>query len=244
MKKQTVFCCVAFIFALLLLGCKHDGKNSQAGMLPALPGDHLDRYEMEIQAYEAADAKEMPAAGGVLFAGSSSIRLWSSVASDFAPLPVTNRGFGGSTLPEVEYYAPRIIYKYRPKVMVLYCGENDMAENTAPPVAFQRFKKFIGEMEKNLPNTSIVVISAKPSPSRWALWKSFQQFNDMVAQFAENRPNLRYVDIGDQLLGTDGMPDPALFTEDKLHMNVNGYAKWTSVLKPVVTELYRPQALQ
>ena len=160
------------------------------------------------------------------------------MAQDFAPLPVINRGFGGSTTPEVMHYAKRIVYKYEPSVIVYYCGENDIASDTPPQVAFQNFKKVIGETEKNLAQATVVFISAKPSASRWALWKDIQQFNSMVELFAQNRPSLRYVDISKELLGASGQPDPSLFVEDKLHLNANGYAKWTAVLKPIVTEIY------
>ncbi len=235
-------------FSLLLvfeMSCKHEsGKHSQAGMIPRGDTTQIDRFEGEIKAYEAADQAQMPAKGGVLFVGSSSIRLWTTVAQDFAPLPVINRGIGGSTTPEIIHYAKRIVYKYEPSVIVYYCGENDMASDTPPQVAFQNFKKFIGETEKNLANASIIFISAKPSASRWHLWKSYQQFNTMVEQFAQSRPNMRYVDVTKELLGPNGEPDPSLFVEDKLHLNASGYAKWTAVLKPVVTEVYNSKTVK
>lgn len=238
MKKYIIFALTAMLLAATF-SCKNDpAKLSQAGMIPRGDSTKVDRFEDEIKKFEAADQAQMPANGGVLFVGSSSFRMWNTVAEDFAPLPVINRGFGGSTTPEVMHYAQRIVYKYQPSVIVYYCGENDMASDTPPQVAFQNFKKFIGETEKNLPNTTVVVLSAKPSPSRWALWKDFQQFNSMVEQFAQNRPNLRYVNVGQELLGANGEPDPSLFVEDKLHLNASGYAKWTAVLKPIVTEIY------
>jgi lysophospholipase L1-like esterase len=240
---------ISFLFSLTILlvmfaGCKTDNKNSQAGMFPRGEPDHLDRFEQEIQQFEAADKTAMPPKGSVLFVGSSSIRLWSTLEKDFAPLPVINRGFGGSTIPEVIYYANRIVYKYQPGVVVFYCGENDIAENQAPPVVFQNFKKFIGETEKNLPNTPVIFISAKPSPSRWNLWREMQQFNSMVEKFAENRPSLRYVNITSSLMGLDGQPNSALFVEDKLHMNSQGYERWVKILKPVVQEMYAKEMAQ
>ncbi|MBI1226112.1 MAG: hypothetical protein GC192_12825 [Bacteroidetes bacterium] len=237
--KNFLFSAVLALVLLIFFSCKNEpGKSSHAGLITRGDTMQIDRFEDEIKKFEAADQAQMPAKGGVLFVGSSSFRMWNTVAEDFAPLPVINRGFGGSTTPEVIHYAQRIVYKYEPNVIVYYCGENDIAGDTPPQVAFQNFKKFIGETEKNLPNATVVALSAKPSPSRWALWKNFQQFNSMVEQFAQNRPNLRYVDISGLLLGANGEPDPALFVEDKLHMNADGYAKWTAVLKPIVTEIY------
>jgi lysophospholipase L1-like esterase len=245
MKSPYSFLLLFSISILLAgIGCKGDSPSNQASVLPRGQGEHLDRFEQEIQAFEAADATNMPPQNAVLFVGSSSIRMWNSLAEDFAPLPVINRGFGGSTIPEVSYYAKRVIYKYQPSVVVFYCGDNDLASSDPPALAFQNFKKFIGETEKNLKGTPIVFISAKPSPSRWNLWRNYQQFNAMVEQFANNRPNLRYVDISSTLLDANGQPDPAFFAEDKLHLNSQGYAKWTAVLKPVVMELYEKELAQ
>lgn len=246
MKKLFPFL-LPFSLTLLaiLTGCKGDShSNNQASVLPRGQQKHLDRFEQEIQAFEASDKTSMPPQNAVLFVGSSSIRMWNTLEKDFAPLPVINRGFGGSTIPEVAYYANRIIYKYKPGLIVFYCGDNDLASDDPPALVFQNFKKFIGETEKNLKDTPIVFISAKPSPSRWNMWRNYQQFNSMVEQFAQSWPTLRYVDISTTLLDANGAPDPALFTEDKLHMNSKGYDRWAAMLKPVVTELYEKRLAQ
>ncbi len=231
---------LVFISILALAACKDSSvKTTQGSMFPR-GGDekHLDRFEHEIQAFEAMDKEKMPEKQGILFIGSSSIRMWQTLENDFAPLPVLNRGFGGSTIPEVNYYAERILFKYEPKVIVFYCGENDVAQETQPVVVFQNFKKLAGKIEQRLPNTKFVFISLKPSPSRWHLWKQFQQVNSMVSQFVESRPNFRFLDIQKSLLLPAGEPDPAQFLEDKLHMNSSGYQKWVEMVKPVVAEFY------
>jgi lysophospholipase L1-like esterase len=235
---------ILFLFSilplLLLTNCGGNGGNAtQAGFVTrgSDQAEHLDRFEQEIQTFEAADKAAMPPKNAVLFVGSSSIRLWPDLAADFDPMPVINRGFGGSTIPEVRYYAGRIIWKYEPRVIVFYCGENDIAEETPIAVVFQNFKKFIGEVEHHLPGTEVVFISAKPSPNRWPLWRSFQQFNNMAEQFALNRERLHYEDISGTLLSENGEPDKSLFVEDMLHMNRRGYEKWVEVLKPVLSGL-------
>lgn len=239
MKKLLTFILastLALSFATFSACKARQPGNNQAGFVGRGQSEKIDRYEAEIKKYEEADQLKMPPKGAVLFTGSSSIRMWKTLEQDFAPLPVLNRGFGGSTLPEVGYYAQRIIYKYRPAVVVLYCGENDIAENEAPPFAFQNFKKLIGDLEQNLPEATVIVVSAKPSPLRWNLWPSIRQYNKLTEQFAKNRPNLRYVDISELLLGADGQPDARLFTEDKLHINSSGYERWVKTLKPVIEQ--------
>lgn len=245
--KTIQFLSTTLLLSLLFVNCK-DSKTGahQNGVLSRgeQTEEHLDRFEQEIQAFEQADKKEMPPKGAVLFVGSSSIRLWSTLESDFAPVPVINRGFGGATTPEVDYYADRIIYKYKPELIVFYCGENDIAEETAPAVAFQNLKKYIGETEKNLAGTPVIFISAKPSVARWELWRKFQQFNSMVEQFATARPDFHYVDISSTLLNEEGKPDSTLFVEDGLHLNEMGYEKWVEKLKPMVEEFYGGRTAQ
>lgn len=236
MKKLTLLL-FAFTF---LFACKNNPtETAQSSLTPRGEADnHLDRFEQSIQAFERADEKQMPPKGAILFTGSSSIRMWETLAEDFDPLPVLNRGFGGSTLPEVSHYAERIVYKYKPELVVLYCGENDIAQGDTPMQVFQNFKKFIGETEKNLTGVPIVFISAKPSPDRWKLWKKYEQFNEFVRQFSTARPNLHYVDIGETLLTENGEPDVGLFIEDGLHMNEKGYDRWVEKVRPLVEELY------
>jgi lysophospholipase L1-like esterase len=236
---QRILFLFSFLSLILLTNCGGDGGNATQAGFNSRGGQaaHLDRYEQEIQTFEAADKEAMPPKGAVLFAGSSSIRLWPGLGASFASMPVINRGFGGCTIPEVMHYAERIIWKYEPRVLVFYCGENDIKEETPPAVVFQNFKKFIGGIEQNLPNTEVVFISAKPSPGRWPLWRSFQQFNGMAEQFAQNRERLHFVDISGTLLSENGEPDKSLFLEDMLHMNRQGFEKWVEVLKPVISGL-------
>ena len=233
------------LFFLLAISCKENKPNNQHGsLLPRGEAKHLDRFEHEIQAFEKADKEAMPAKGSILFVGSSSIRLWSSLKDDFAPMPVVNRGFGGSTIAEVNYYADRIVHKYAPSLIVFYCGENDLVEGSPPAIVFQDFKKFIGETEKNLPDVPVVYISAKPSPARWEHWRKYETLNKMVGQFAKARPNLHFIDIAELLMGENGKPDPALFVDDQLHLNRSGYAKWTEALRPVLEGLYEEEVAQ
>ncbi len=241
--KQLLF--AAGLMLLGLFSCKQNTPNTrQAGMFRGGQQPDLTRFEEEIKAFEEADQQSMPPADAILFVGSSSIRMWPSPDSAFAPLPVIQRGFGGATIPEVLHYADRIVWKYQPRVIVFYCGENDIAEGTDLTVVFQNFKKLVGQMEEKLPNAQLIVLSAKPSPARWELWKDFEKFNYMMQQFASQRENVLYLNIGPTLLDSTGKPDKSLFVEDMLHMNRKGYARWERVLKPVLQDVYQKSAVQ
>ncbi len=197
----------------------------------------LQRFEGEIRAFERRDSLRPPAPGGVLFVGSSSIRLWASLEEDMAPLPVLNRGFGGSTLPEELHYAGRIVFPYQPALIVLYCGENDIQAGDLPEVVFQNFKRLVALCRERLPATPIVYLSMKPSPSRWEKWPAFEKGNAMIRRFADSQPGVHFVDVSSVML-RDGRPDGSIFLPDSLHMNAEGYRRWTEVLKPVLLQLW------
>jgi lysophospholipase L1-like esterase len=236
--KQSFLPLVVVLLMAAMSACNNNSPTQQASVLMrSKQADHLDRFESEIQAFEATDRQKMPSAGGVLFIGSSSIRLWEGIHEDFKGIKVINRGFGGSTIPEVQYFADRIVWKYKPRVIVFYCGENDLNGGEHPAQVFQNFKKLIADKQRKLPEAKFIVISAKPSPARWKQWKNFQLLNTMLEQFAASRPEFAFVDVGPLMLTENGQPDAQLFQEDKLHMNKQGYAKWVNILRPVIERM-------
>ncbi len=194
----------------------------------------LDRFESEIQAFEEKDKVSRHASDQILFLGSSSIRFWESLEKDMAPYPVMNRGFGGSTLPEVNYYFDRIVAKHKPAQIFIYCGENDIAEGLSADQAFNEYLNFVGLVNKNIPGTDIFFISMKPSPARWELWDQYQDANEKVKNLSSLSSNLFYIDISEVMMDKGGEPDESIFIDDKLHMNASGYDRWEQVIKPYV----------
>jgi lysophospholipase L1-like esterase len=198
------------------------------------PDYKLDRSESAILAYEKKDQAEMPAPGGIVFTGSSSFTKWQRAADDLAPLPIINRGFGGSTLPEVIYYADRTIFKYHPKTVVIYC-ENDMfgAKKKTPEQvrdAYVQLTKLIHDKE---PKAFIYGVSLKPSPSRWARRSDTEKANALIQKFIKTDRKHAYIDVWPVMM-KNGRPDSAIFLSDSLHMNEEGYRRWTLVLKPIL----------
>jgi lysophospholipase L1-like esterase len=187
-------------------------------------------FENEIRAFEAADAKTPPAPGGVLFVGSSSIRLWTTLGDDFPGLPVINRGFGGSQVADSTRYAPRIVLPYQPGTIVLYAGDNDLADGKSPGRVLADFKAFVETVRAALPRTRILFISIKPSVARWHLIDKIRDANRLVREFTTAGENLGYADIFTPMLGDDGKPRPELLGPDGLHVNETGYAVWRGVV--------------
>ena len=192
-------------------------------------------WEKEIRAFERQDANRRPPENAVLFVGSSSIRLW-KLAESFPDLKTINRGFGGSQLADSVELAERIVIPYRPRLIVLYAGDNDLAAGKTPARVLADFKQFVAKVEAALPETRIAFISIKPCPKRWALVDRVRETNASIAEFISRDERLRYIDIFQPMLGADGLPRRELFRDDGLHLNAEGYKLWAKVLRPTLEE--------
>ena len=217
----------ARLSAVLLLGAC---VPAQAPAPQAAPS--VSQWETEIQAFERADRERRAQTGGVVFTGSSSIRLWETLADDFPDARVLNRGFGGSQLEDVLRYADRVVVPYRPRVVFVYGGDNDLASGKSPERVLADYQQLVQRIRQRLPETRIGFISIKPSPSRWHLAPAVRAANELVREYSANDPRLFYVDVFTPMLGPDGKPREDLFLDDMLHMNQKGYAIWRAAVAP------------
>ncbi|MBN1531789.1 MAG: hypothetical protein JXA20_03925 [Spirochaetes bacterium] len=194
-------------------------------------------WEEDIRAFERTDAATRPAPGGILFVGSSSFRFWKTLQHDMAPLPVTNRGFGGSKLPALIHYASRIIYPYRPSMVVIYCGDNDMTvgRRRSPGEVLKDLQKLTGAVRANLPAAKIYFVSIKPSPSRMEYWPAMAKANEMIAGYMKTQRGMHFIDVSAAMFDGAGALKTDIFTWDRIHMNQRGYAIWTGIIRPVLT---------
>ncbi len=184
-----------------------------------------------MQAFEKADKADPPPKGGLVFIGSSSIRKW-DLAKSFPDLHAVNRGFGGSQISDSIRYADRILIPLKPKTVVLYAGDNDIAAGKSVDEVVADFKTFVAKVHGALPQTRILFIAIKPSLKRWNLVDQMRDANSRIQKICENAGYLQFIDIDGAMLGPDGKPRPELFVEDGLHMTGLGYAIWTQKLKP------------
>ena len=195
-------------------------------------------WEKSIEAFETKDAESPPPKGAVLFVGSSSIVFWRSLAEDFAPIPVINRGFGGSQMNHLNYYRNRIVHKYKPKIIVVYEGDNDIAAGLTAGQVLEDYEDFITYVEDTLPNAKVCFIAIKPSVSRDALWPTMLQVNQEIHDRAETQANLCFFDIWPPMLSETGGPRPDLFISDGLHLNGKGYDIWAKTIRPRLSEMW------
>jgi len=195
-----------------------------------------DAWESSIRKFESQDRLMPPSQNMIVFVGSSSFTLWSTLEQDMSPLPAINRGFGGAKINDVVRYTDRIVIPYRPRAIVLFAGTNDIADPkpaTAQEV-FDGYLSFVKRVQAALPETPIYYVAITPSASRWKYWLIASEANRLIREYAKSNPHLRFIDLTDHLLGSDRKPNRSLYRMDRLHPNKRGYAKWTAVIKPVL----------
>lgn len=190
----------------------------------------------EIQQFKHEDSLQPPPQRAILFVGSSSFRIWKSLPNDFPGYVIINRGFGGSTIPDIMHYAADIIFPYHPRQIVIYCGDNDAASSPSITVdsIYDRFVRLYDLIRNQLPQTEITFVSIKPSPSRQQLMPLMDAANWKIQQFLSHQPHAGYVDVYHLMLDQKGLPRKDLFLPDMLHMNRKGYLIWIKAIQPVL----------
>jgi lysophospholipase L1-like esterase len=190
-------------------------------------------WQNEIEEFLAEDRIRPSAPGGVLFVGSSSIRMWPGLETAFPDhAPVVRRGFGGSQMSDTAYWWRELVLPHRPRQVVVYAGENDIASGRSPKQVAQAFRRFVDDVRRELPDTRITYVSMKPSPSRADDLPAMRKGNALIERFVRTRPGLDYVDVFTPMLDERGRPRESLFMPDRLHMNAEGYALWQSLIAP------------
>jgi lysophospholipase L1-like esterase len=203
-----------------------------AAALEPNPRPDPERFAGEIAAF----AKGEPETGGIVFAGSSSIRRWTSLKEDFEGLPVINRGFGGSVANDLIVHFETVIARHAPKLLVIYTGGNDIALNIPVDEALADYVKFLTIMRVRFPKTPVILTSVKIAPQRAAQIAQVHELNQRLGDWAADKEWLRFVDCTSYLADEKGMPNVDYFIEDMIHLNAEGYARWREILDPVLRE--------
>lgn len=192
----------------------------------------------DIQQFKTINAQSPPPKNAILLVGSSSFTKWTDVADYFPDKTIINRGFGGSRLLDLNFYSKELLQGYDPKQIIIYCGENDFADNTSlkPKTVLNRFKNFYAEIRKYYPNINVSYISMKRSPSRENLWPQMKTGNALIKKFLSKQKNTSYIDITKAMENASGQVQNDLFLEDQLHMKPEGYVIWTKVMTPFLVE--------
>jgi lysophospholipase L1-like esterase len=234
---------VAGVIGIAALAERPAGAQESRPLSPETRASRPDpaRFAEEVRAFREWDRRNAFPHGGVLFVGSSSIRGWATRES-FPELPVINRGFGGSHVSDVVHYFEQVIQPYGARVIAVYVGDNDIAAGLTPEEVRDDYRALLGRIRAAQPAAAVVILSIKPSASRWQHWPAMQQANKLLAELAARERQVTFVDVGTPLLGTDGRPRAELFLKDVLHLNAAGYEVWTRTLRPVLERMLEEQA--
>ena len=197
-------------------------------------------YYDDVQKFVNYDKVNPPQKGMVLFIGSSTFTYWGNDAAiDFKNNKIVNRAFGGSTLEDLIYYQNEIIFGYQPSKIVIYCGENDIAndyKNLSSSDVANRFIELYTSIRKKFPKIPVVYMGIKPSPSRWDMRDKMIETNSLIQKYLDKKPNVHFVPIWNKLLDKSGKPDVSLYIEDELHLNKKGYKILTHNLEKFVND--------
>jgi lysophospholipase L1-like esterase len=196
------------------------------------PAAQTDGWASEMAAFQREDQKPTTP-GGIVFVGSSSIRLW-DLARSFPNLPVINRGFGGSQIIDSVTHADLLVIRHKPRTVILYAGDNDLAGGKTPQQVSDDFKAFVAKIHAALPATRVAFIGIKPSLLRWALIAQVRQANALIREYCDSDDRLGFVDVDGPMLGWDGKPRRDLLVADGLHLSPKWYELWTTLVRPFV----------
>jgi len=202
-----------------------------------LPDPDPLRFTKEINSFTEWDQKNSSPADAILFAGSSSIRLWQTHTA-FPKLPIINRGFGGAHISDMLHFYQETIKVYSPRVIVFYCGDNDITAGKSVSQVLADYIEFITKIKTDLPGVRLIYLPVKPSVSRWDKWPVMDQLNQEIKQYNASDSNLYYIDTATPMLVNGEKPGPELLMDDGLHLNQTGYALWTAVLTPIIHDAY------
>jgi lysophospholipase L1-like esterase len=206
--------------------------NAAADVAVQVDPPSSPEWATDMARFDAQDAASKPPTDAFVFTGSSSVRMWDTLATDFPGKPLLNRGFGGSQLRDSVHYAQQIAVRYQPRMILIYAGDNDINAGRTPQQVLHDFRAFVTRVRRDLPETPIAFLAIKPSPSRAQQLPRQQQANALVQAEASRLHKVEFIDVATPMLGADGLPRPELFIEDQLHMNRAGYALWRDIVAP------------
>lgn len=232
--RRASAACTA-VLAMLLAACAtRDAASSPPPSTQGLDPVSSPAWEVDMARFDAGDAAHPPPADPVVFIGSSSFRMWTTLRRDFPDVPVLNRGFGGAQVRDLAWHADRIAIRYRPRVLLVYAGENDIDAGRTPGQVLADTRILVDRLRAALPDARIVWISIKPSPARAAQLQRQRDANRLVEAWLRTRPGTRYVEVATPMLDAQGAPRTDLFIGDRLHMNAAGYALWRDAIAPLL----------
>ncbi len=226
MKKIVIT--LALLFAL-----SNHNSSAQQGAAQKI------RFSDQIEAFLKADQVKPPPQEAILFIGSSIFRLWKNLPEQMAPLPVFNRAFGGSQTHEILAYMDKIVLPYKPKMIVYYCGSNDINANVPPQSIAGNFKEFVARVHQQLPKTRIFYVTINRAPQKIDKWLQVDEANALIKTYCAKNKRLGFIDVNPALFDASGKPRMDLYLPDQLHFKEPAYTEFTAIIKPVIAKAWK-----
>jgi len=236
MKRVVTAAIIAFGLLAAVSQTSLRGQEGGTGRSAYAASRDYAKWEKEVAAYEAADRQAPPPKGGILFIGSSTVRLWKTLAADFPDHKVINRGFGGTEIVDSTHFADRLIFPHEPKQIFLRAGGNDIHAGRTPKEVADDFAEFVRVVHARLPKTEILFIALSPAPARWGEGDKSRELNRLVREMALNMPRVGFVDAYDISLAPDGQARLELFVKDRLHFAAEGYRLLAERVRPFLAQ--------
>ncbi len=196
-----------------------------------MESDNLFQFEDEILALEQKIRRLEAPENHIAFYGSSSIRLWTHLEDDLSPLKTINLGFGGSSFAWCIHYFDRVFKNLEPKHLVIYVGDNDLAQGVPPEKVLMKFRKLSNMSRERFPAIPIDFITIKPSPERKPILSHIHLTNQLIRKELLAMPKAELINVYDSMLDEKNEARPELFLEDQLHLNDAGYKVWKGVVR-------------
>lgn len=203
-----------------------------------LAKDDPRRFASAIETFQQEDQTGTPPKGQILFVGSSIFRLWKHLKEQMTPLPVLNRAFGGSRTADQLFYLEQVVLRYEPKVIVYYCGSNDINADIKPDQIAANFRTFTERVHAKLPRTHILYVSINRAPQKMERWDWVDDANQQIKTDCEKDKRLGFIDVNPALFDRDGKPRLELYLPDKLHFQEPAYVAFTAIIKPVLSQVW------
>ncbi len=204
----------------------------------AVQGGGALRFMDQIEEYKKQDSIAPPIKGSILFIGSSIFRQWNMLKEQMAPLPVFNRAFGGSRTAEILLHLNELVFPHAPRVIVYYCGSNDVNGDVPTIEIAGNFFAFVDSVHRRLPGTKIAYVSVNRAPQKKNRWGVVDSINMLVRTFCERSPAITYMDVNPSLFDAAGTPRYDLYKDDRLHFKDEAYVGFTGIIKPILTKLW------
>jgi lysophospholipase L1-like esterase len=240
---------LVFASVLLLVGITAEARGTITELIkPVLPAkaavvptanvaaERWAKYEPELQKFAEWDQANTPIKEGILFVGSSIFRHWTNVGEQMAPLPVLNRAFGGSRTGDQLARFDQVVRPYAPKLIVYYCGSNDINAGEMPAEILANFREFVARVHAALPQTHIIFASILRAPQKKAYWDLVNEANTLIQKFSTQDALVSFVDINPAVFDDHGAPRMELYREDKLHYLPPAYVEFSKIIKPVLVK--------